>query len=152
MKYYNRFGMLPQSWWGDTVTELPREIFGMLDELTRGGRHARWYELPRMVIADTTDGYEVKAALPGYDPDSIGVEVVGDFLTLRADKKSADPGENGRFIHRERSADHLEETIKLPGRVTPGGVKARYVDGVLTVTLPREVPAEPKNIKVSVER
>ena len=151
MKHIDRYGMLPQSWWGDAVTELPREIFGVLNELANGSRTARWYELPRLVIDDTADGYEVKAALPGYDPDSIGVEVIGDFLTLRADKRSADPGENGRFIHRERSADHLEETIKLPGRVTPSGVTARYVDGVLTVKLPREIPAEPKNIKVSVE-
>ena len=152
MKHIDRYGMLPQSWWGDAVADIPRGIFSVLDELANGSRASRWYDFPRMVIADTADGYEVKAALAGYDPESVDVEVVGDFLTLRADKRIADPGENARFIHRERSADHLEETIKLPGRVTASAVKARFVDGVLTVTLPREVTAEPKNIKVSVER
>ncbi len=153
MKHINRFGMIPQSWWGDTVAELPKELFSVLNDLTGPIRNsARWYELPRMVISENSDGIEVRASLPGFDPESVDAEVVGDFLTVRGEKKAVELGENERFIHREREADRLEETIKLPCRVDARNIKARYVDGVLTITLPRERPEEPKNIKVAIER
>ena len=125
MKYVERFGMVPQSWWGNTVTE-------MLNDLAQPLRRNDYYELPRLLIRDTGTGFELRAALPGYDPESIQAEVTGDFLTLRA--------------------EHLEETIQLPSRVDAAKVQARYADGILTITLPRETPAAPENIRITVER
>ncbi len=148
----NRFGLLPHSWWGNAVTGLPREIFGLLNELANPGIGNRWYEFPRMTLEEKENGLEVKAALPGYDPESISAEVVGDFLTVRAEKKIPELAEAERFIHREREEDSMEEVIKLPCRVTPQGIKANFRNGLLVITLPREIPAEPKNIKVSIEQ
>ena len=145
MKYAERFGMIPQSWWGNTVTE-------MLNDLAHPLRRIDSYELPRLLIRDTGSGFELRAALPGYDPESIQAEVTGDFLTLRAERKVCEPAENSRCIHRERRAEHVEETIQLPARVDAAKVKARYADGILTISLPRETPAAPENIRITVER
>lgn len=145
MKYVERFGMVPQSWWGNTVTE-------MLNDLAQPLRRNDYYELPRLLIRDTGTGFELRAALPGYDPESIQAEVTGDFLTLRAERKAVEPAEKARCIHRERRAEHLEETIQLPSRVDAAKVQARYADGILTITLPRETPAAPENIRITVER
>lgn len=145
MKYAERFGMVPQSWWGNTVTE-------MLNDLAHPMRRSGYYELPRMLVRETDNGYELRAALPGYDPESIQAEVTGDFLTLRAERKVVEPAEKTRCIHRERRAEHVEETIQLPARVDAAKVQARYADGILTITLPREVPAAPENIRITIER
>lgn len=145
MKYVERFGVVPQSWWGNTVTE-------MLNDLAHPMRHAEYRDLPRLLIRETEGGFELRAALPGYDAGSIQAEVTGDFLTLRAERKAAETPENARCIHRERRTEHMEETIQLPGRVDAAKVTARYADGILTITLPREVPAAPANIRINVER
>ncbi len=145
MKYVERFGMVPHSWWGNTVTE-------MLNDLAHPLRRSEYYELPRLLIRDTGTGFELRAALPGYDPETIQAEVTGDFLTLRAERKTAEPAEKARCIHRERRAEHVEETIQLPGRVDAAKVTACYADGILTITLPREAPAAPENIRITVER
>ena len=144
MKYVERFGMVPQSWWGNTVTE-------MLNDLAAPVRRTEYYDLPRLLIRETEKGYELRAALPGYEPESIQAEVTGDFLTLRAERKTVMP-EKARTIHRERRAEHMEETIQLPGRVDAAKVEARYADGILTISLPRETPAAPENIRITVER
>ena len=49
MKYVERFGMVPPSWWGNTVTE-------MLNDLAHPLRRSEYYELPRLLIRDTGTG------------------------------------------------------------------------------------------------
>ena len=122
-----------------------------LGNITNPVRRTEYYDLPRLLIRETEKGYELRAALPGYEPESIQAEVTGDFLTLRAERKTVMP-EKARTIHRERRAEHMEETIQLPGRVDAAKVEARYADGILTISLPRETPAAPENIRITVER
>lgn len=106
---------------------------------------------PRMTIDDSNEHFVVRVALPGYDPEKIEAEVVGDFLTIRGEKYTGALEDGERYIHRERMSDHFEETIKLPGKVVSAKVAANYRDGVLSVTLPREEPQTPQPIKVRVE-
>lgn len=146
----NRYGLIPHSWW--TPQELGREFAGLVNLFSDGLRGFTRSSMPRMTIEEEGDAYVVRTVLPGYDPESLEAEVVGDFLTIRAEKASSKLEESERFIHRERAADHLEETVKLPARVVAGKVDAKYKDGILTVTLPREAERKPRSIKVSVEK
>ena len=59
--------------------------------------------------------------------------------------------ENAHYLRRERSYEEYEESVKLPVRVKGGETKAEYVDGVLTVTLPREEEAQPRTHVVKVK-
>ena len=150
MRNNSRYGLVPQSWWGSVGIDLPRDLMNLLDFFGDNTRELRQVTLPRMTIDEEKDAYVVKVLMPGFDPGKIDAEVVGDFLTVRGERPGTVLEDGERFIHRERSSDHIEETIKLPGRVTPDQVAAKYVNGVLTVTLPREEEHKPKAIKVQV--
>lgn len=96
----------------------------------------------------------VTAKLPiaGCRPEDIDIEVVGDNLTIRATRQMEEPkDENARYLRRERSYEEYEESVKLPVRVKGGETKAEYVDGVLTVTLPREEESRPRTHVVKVK-
>lgn len=146
----NRYGLIPHSWW--SPQELSRELAGWANLFSDGVRNFTRQSVPRLTIEEENDSYLVKAALSGFDPEKIEVEVVGDFLTIRGEKLSSGLEDGERYLHRERSADHLEETVKLPGRVFSSKVEAKFSHGVLTVKLPREAEAKPKSIKVAVEK
>ncbi len=150
MRSNNRYGLVPQSWWGSVGIDLPRDLMNLLDFFGDNTREIHPSALPRMTVDEEKDAYVVKVMMPGFDPEKIDAEVIGDFLTIRGEKYSTALEDGERFIHRERSSDHIEETIKLPGRVTPDKVAAKYVNGVLTVTLPREEEPKPQTIKVTV--
>jgi HSP20 family protein len=145
-----RYDLAPQSWW--SPGELHRDFFHLFNLFSDGARDWRRSFLPKMTVEEEKNAYVVKVALPGFDPDQLEAEVVGDFLTVRGEKTSSTLDDGERYIHRERAADHVEETIKLPGRVIPGKVEAKYVHGILTVTLPREAEVKPKTIRVALDK
>lgn len=151
-RHNNRYGLVPRTLW-DNAVDFPRELFNLFDVFGAGdaANEYRTASFPKMTIDDEKDAFVVKAALPGYEPDKMEAEVIGDFLTIRGEKYTGGLDDGERYIHRERMSDHLEETIKLPGKVVPGKVSARYKDGILTVTLPREEEKTPQAIKVKVE-
>ncbi len=101
-----------------------------------------------------TDEKEVIARLPlpGCKPADIDIEVVGDMLTVRATRSSeAEPdAENAHFIRRERSFGEYEESVKLPVPVKGAETTAAYTDGVLVITMPREIEEKPRTHVVKV--
>lgn len=149
MNRYRHTSLVPQSWWS-TRQEMPRDIANFFDQVHDLLRDSRNTGIPRIFIEEQDQQILVRAMLPGYDPESLEAEVLGDFLTIRGDKPSAALEDQERFLHRERSGDHLEETIKLPSRVNPAAVNAVYRDGILTITMPRENKQIPQSIKVEV--
>ena len=82
----------------------------------------------------------VKLPFPGCTPKDFEVEVIGDFLTVKAQHSAQnEESENGRhYICRERSMESYQESVRLPVTVKGSETKAKYQDGVLTLTIPRE--------------
>ncbi|GAB3216513.1 alpha-crystallin HspX [Mycolicibacterium hippocampi] len=79
------------------------------------------------------DTYEVRAELPGVDPDEdIEVTVCDGRLTITAER--AHPGENcGRA---EFTYGTLTRTLALPDGADQDDVNATYDRGILTVSVP----------------
>ncbi len=103
---------------------------------------------PRANLYD--DGQSLVAVLlvPGLAEKDLAVEVHGDALTVRGERKAAPP--EGYRIHRkERGARAFSRSFGLPTRVDSDRVAASLKDGVLTVTMPKHPESMPKQISVT---
>jgi HSP20 family molecular chaperone IbpA len=79
------------------------------------------------------DRYVIRAELPGLDPEKdIEVSVDGRILTIRAERRQQDTGPH----HSEFRYGSLARAIRLPNRVEPAEVTARYDKGVLEISVP----------------
>ena len=79
------------------------------------------------------DRYMVRAELPGLDPEKdIEVSIDGRILTIRAERRQQDTGPH----HSEFRYGSLARAVRLPDRVEPSEVTARYDKGVLEVSVP----------------
>ena len=93
------------------------------------------------------DLYVIRAELPGLDPENdIEVTVDGRILTIRAERRQQDK-EPYRSEFRYGS---LARTVRLPARVDPADVAARYDKGVLEVTVPVRA-VKPEGTRIPVE-
>ena len=92
----------------------------------------------------------VTLPFPGVSAKDFDVEVVGDTLSVRANRTQDSSNENKQYLCRERSTESFQESIRLPVRVNGSATSAKYTDGVLTLLIPREVPEAngSKQIKV----
>lgn len=81
------------------------------------------------------------------------MDVENGYLTISAakglDKEKKD--KKGRYIRQERYAGSLSRCFYI-GDKKPEDVKAKYEDGILTVSFPKESPkALPDSKKVTIE-
>ncbi|MFI7483040.1 Hsp20/alpha crystallin family protein [Kocuria sp. M1R5S2] len=93
------------------------------------------------------DQYILRADLPGIDPDSVDVDVDGQLLTIRAERKLPDVGEV-QWITRERQSSSFVRQLNLGQGIDIQGIAASYDNGVLTVTIPVSAQAKPRKIQV----
>jgi HSP20 family protein len=118
---------------------LETEIDRLFESTLSGFASASRSQFPVDVYEDRENTY-VRAELPGVKRDDINVEMVGDTLTITAQRKEDEDGESFS----------ISRTLGVPEHVQPDKVSANYEDGVLTVTLPKRDEAKPKKISVAI--
>lgn len=102
-------------------------------------------------VQKTDSAYILTADVPGVKLEDIAITVENDVLTIAADLKRVTREEREGYLVRERRGGHIERSFTLEG-IDQNGITAACVDGVLTVTLPKEAPAEgkgPRRIAIS---
>ena len=88
-------------------------------------------------IQDKGDYYLLEADLPGFQKEDIHLDLNGDVLTINAERKSQHKEEKGRYIRCERSYGQYARQFDMSA-VDTQGIKAKYDNGVLTLTLPKK--------------
>jgi len=103
---------------------------------------------PAVDVAETTEGYEFAFELPGVKPEAVEVEVKDNTLTVKGERKSVDPKDGARYLHRERPAGRFARVFRMSKPVNADGVAAAYKDGVLSISVPLSGEAKPRKIHV----
>ena len=106
---------------------------------------------PPVDITETPEGLVLRADLPGLRPSDLQVQVENGILTLRGERKDEQEQKGATYHTYERRYGSFVRSFELPVHIDPAQVKARYTDGVLTVTLPKKEEAKPKAIQIQVE-
>ena len=136
---------------------LRRGMDNLYTALGTGARRAAdpwWREarlFPLLNVKRDDNRYLVTAELPGISTEDLEIRVEGDTLTLKGERKPSDLGEGTSFHRRERASGRFQRSMTLPHRIDSEKVVARYKDGVLSVTLPIEQAALPREITVTAD-
>jgi len=105
--------------------------------------------MPPVDIAEDKDRILLTAELPGVKENEISIQMEGNLLTLRGERKFEEEKE-GRNYHRvERSYGQFVRSFTLPNNVDRESIKANFRDGILEIELPKREEAKPRQIKIS---
>ncbi len=122
----------------------------LMDEMFTGfpaynAEPAMW---PATDVVDTNDAIRIVAELPGVDPSDVNLSVENNVLTLRAEKRREEGGEQPRNGRYERTYGMFERRFTLPSTVEADRVEASFENGLLTVHLPKSERARMREIPV----
>ncbi|NMC50793.1 MAG: Hsp20/alpha crystallin family protein [Desulfovibrio sp.] len=106
---------------------------------------------PKVDIAGSEKEYAITAELPGIDEKDIQVELKGDALIIRAEKRQEEKSEDKGYYRMERRYGSFQRVLAVPGDADVEGIKAGYKNGVLTITMPRKVSVEAAAKRVPIE-
>ena len=90
-------------------------------------------------VKETDSGYTVQAEVPGVPKEDIHVSVEGNVVSLRAEVRQLDQQVEGEKVLRsERYFGQVARSFQLPADIDAERAKAKYDNGVLTLTLPKK--------------
>jgi HSP20 family protein len=91
----------------------------------------------------------VIADLPGVRKKNVNITINDNEFAISADaKRERDVKENEGMLLSERCAGRLYRGFTLGQKIDESRAEARYVDGVLELTLPKSAESMPKKIAV----
>lgn len=90
-------------------------------------------------VKEAADAYTVQAEIPGVSKEDIHVVIDGPVVTLRAEVKQQDrQSEDEKVLRTERYYGAVARSFQLASDIDNEKAKARYENGVLTLTLPKK--------------
>jgi HSP20 family protein len=105
-------------------------------------------------LADITEDekeYLIKAELPDLKKEDVKVTVENGVLIISGERK-LEKEEKGKKYHRvERAYGSFARSFTLPEDADAEKIQAEFKDGILTVRLPKNEKAKPKQIEVQVQ-
>ena len=104
----------------------------------------------RADIKETENEYIIEAELPGVKKDEIKIELYDNRLTIKAETKHELKEEKENFIRKERRYGAFCRTFYLDN-VKQDDIKAKYEDGILKITLPKEKPSKPSIRTIDID-
>lgn len=143
-------GLVPMGRLRSALDRVFEDFFeGSLLPVRREGDGLRY--LPAIDLRETDDALIVEAELPGLNQKDITVQVVGDVLTIRGERKRESEQKSKNYLRREMSYGIFERRIPLPAEIDPDRVEASTTNGILQVSLPKVAGAKAKTVPVKVK-
>lgn len=104
--------------------------------------------MPLADVKETDESVIVTMDLPGVDKNDVDITVADDKLTVKAAKSTEMETEKEGYHKKERTFARFERTVALPVEVKSDEARARLNNGVLEITLPKEVVTSKKRISI----
>ena len=90
-------------------------------------------------VKEDDAAYTVQAEVPGVPKEDINVSIDGNVVSLRAEVRQHDEKKEGEKVLRsERYFGSVARSFQLPVDVDAAQCKAKYDNGVLTLTLAKK--------------
>ena len=106
--------------------------------------------LPAVNIMENKDQYIIEVAAPGMKREDFKVELDNQTLTISSEQehRGEEKDQDGNFTRREFSYHSFQRSFRLPKELVEGEkIEARYLDGILVITVPKREEAKVKPAK-----
>ena len=142
----------PFTGWERSAEELERlrKEMRRLFENPRGtsSQEPRAGVFPLINVTQDRDHLYIRAELPGITADALSITVTDNNLAIAGQRTLPTEEAKASYHRRERAAGAFSRTLSLPPGVAIENVSARYIDGILTIVVPKAETAKPTQIKI----
>ena len=132
------------------VRSLQREIDRMFESLLPRGNgdseQAVW--APRVDLAETDHAYFIHLDVPGMKKDEFEVSFQDGSLTVSGERKHLETEDSRSLVRVERRYGRFYRSFDLPKSVDSSKIEASYIDGVLTIEVPKAEESKPRTVQV----
>lgn len=125
------------------------DLFDAFDDFFRPVFYDEQRDL-RTNIKETDTNYELDVEMPGYAKENIKVSLENGYLTVSAKKEAKEEGENKHYLKKEIS-ESCSRSYYVGEDVSQQDIKAKYENGILSVSVPKSQPKQLQSHFIDVE-
>jgi HSP20 family protein len=131
----------------DRLNQLGEDLNSFIGKIVPEAKSAGGYR-PHADLVEGKDDYKLHIDLPGLSKSDIGLKVQDRVLTVNGEREIK-IGNDELFIRKERSSGAFTRSFPLPEDASSEDIKAKFSNGVLTVTMKRaETDTDSASIKI----
>lgn len=117
------------------------------ESLSRTGGAAYSF-VPRTDIFENEKAYEIHVAAPGMNRDDFKLDLNDNYLTVSGERKFTREQNDKNFHSIETQYGSFSRAFALPEHVDGGKISAKYNNGILEITVPKD---EKKTLKTTIK-
>ena len=131
----------------DEVEHMMHQAFGNSSE----NGSSRLAYSPLMNVNETDSDYLKMMDLPGVEKKDVEVNLSNGVLTVLGERKTSERGDEKNQIWDETIYGTFSRSLELTSTIIEEKIKAKFKDGVLSITLPKAEEVKPavKQIAIS---
>ena len=104
--------------------------------------------VPAVDIVEEKDRFVLRADVPGVDPTNIDVSMDAGVLAVSGDRQADDIADESRLHQVERANGRFHRRFTLPKTVDADNIKAKSLNGILEVSIPKLAAVQARRIAV----
>ena len=105
---------------------------------------------PAVDVTEDDKTFKISAELPGLNEKDIEINVTGDMIMIKGEKRQErEEKEKNRYFS-ERRYGSFQRAFEIPDSVDRDKIAAEFSKGVLTLTLPKTADAQKQQKKIEV--
>src|SRR5260370_18945777 len=108
--------------------------------------------VPAVDVYEDSKKVVLNLEVPGIDEKDLDVRVENNTLTVKGERKFEKEEKEENFHRIERRYGSFYRAFTLPSTVDSEHVTASYIAGVLKLVLKKKAEAQPKQIKINVDK
>jgi len=135
------FGLMPHEFFRANPFSFFRRMTEEMDRMFQDigwerevSKSAGWS--PAIEVSQSEGNYNVKAELPGLEPNDVKVEIENDALVIQGERRSESEEKIGGVQRTERQYGSFYRSIPLPEGANVEQAQAKFHNGVLEITIP----------------
>ena len=92
----------------------------------------------RFEVSESVKAVEIRAEVPGLEPDDIEITLAEGLLTVKGQKRDTREEKGKDYYVSERRYGSFQRSFRVPDSVDEDKISAEFEKGVLNVTLPKQ--------------
>ena len=102
-------------------------------------------------IRETEKDYLLDVVAPGLSKEDFKINLENNLLTIAVDKKEETVNEGEKQLRSEYTFQPFKRSFTLDEKINAEGISAQYVNGILTLNLPKKEEVKPATKQISIQ-
>lgn len=128
------------------------DVFDMFEDFFKPMFYDEQLDSMRTDIKETDKDYQLSIEMPGFKKDEIKVALENGYLTVSAEKneQQEEGSENAKYLRKECRVS-CQRGYYVGDQVQEEAVKAKYENGMLLLSVPKEEPKKLAAKSIAIE-